>query len=139
FNVFGPHQDPNSQYSAVVPRFVAAIAAGRPPPLPRNGAQARALPYAANNVEAEPPPAGGPPPPRARPHGAPRRGDGRGGPAHAIASVVARPVVKEFLPERTGDVRDSWADVERARELLGYEPRISLEEGLRLTVDAQHG
>ena len=51
-------------------------------------------------------------------------------------SALRKPVEKEYLPPRTGDVRDSWADVAEARRLLGWEPQVGLEEGLRLTADA---
>jgi nucleoside-diphosphate-sugar epimerase len=56
--------------------------------------------------------------------------------ADTIGEVLGKPVEKEYLPPRTGDVRDSWADVGAARRLLGWEPRVGLEEGLRLTADA---
>src|SRR5581483_2807332 len=52
FNVFGPHQDPNSQYSAVVPRFIAAIDDGRPVPIHGDGSQSRDFTYVANVVDA---------------------------------------------------------------------------------------
>jgi len=56
--------------------------------------------------------------------------------ADTIGEVLGKPVEKEYLPPRTGDVRDSWADVAEARRLLGWEPQVGLEEGLRLTADA---
>ena len=56
--------------------------------------------------------------------------------ADTIGSILGKPVEKEYLPPREGDVRDSLADVGETRRLLGYEPRIGLEEGLRRTVDA---
>jgi nucleoside-diphosphate-sugar epimerase len=56
--------------------------------------------------------------------------------ADAIGEVLGKPVEKEYLPPRTGDVRDSWADVAEARRLLGWEPQVGLEEGLRLTAEA---
>ena len=55
--------------------------------------------------------------------------------ADAIGRILGKPVEREFKPPRTGDIRDSWADIAAARETLGYEPRIDLEEGLRLTVE----
>ena len=55
--------------------------------------------------------------------------------AETIGSLLGRSVERDEQPERTGDVRDSWADVTRARELLGWEPRIGLEEGLRLAAE----
>ena len=52
------------------------------------------------------------------------------------ATILGRPVEKLFAPSRPGDIRDSWADLSAAREVLGYEPAVSLEEGLRLTCAA---
>ena len=56
--------------------------------------------------------------------------------ADAIGAALCRPVEKEFLPTRTGDVRDSWADISAAASVLGYEPSVGLDDGLRLTADA---
>jgi UDP-glucose 4-epimerase len=56
--------------------------------------------------------------------------------AEAIGSLLGRPAEPEFLPERAGDVRDSWADVSAARRLLGYEPAVDLRSGLERTADA---
>jgi UDP-glucose 4-epimerase len=55
--------------------------------------------------------------------------------AAAIGAVLDKPVQKEFEPPRVGDIRDSWADVTAARDVLGWEPTVALEEGLRRTVD----
>ena len=136
FNVFGPRQDPHSQYAAVVPRFIAAIAAGEPVPIYGDGQQSRDFTYVANIVEANLLAA---------------ETDGVSGAilnvatgesatvdslADTIGAILGKPVEKEYLPARAGDVRDSWADVSEARRRLGFEPRVGLEEGLRLTVDA---
>jgi UDP-glucose 4-epimerase len=56
--------------------------------------------------------------------------------ADIIGSILGKPVERRHMPSRSGDIRDSWADLTAAREVLGYEPRVSLEDGLRLTVDA---
>ena len=56
--------------------------------------------------------------------------------ADLIGDVLGSPAAKEYLPARLGDVRDSWADVSAAQDVLGWEPRVSLEEGLRLTVES---
>ena len=136
FNVFGPRQDPKSQYAAVVPRFLAAIDAGEPVPIHGDGTQSRDFTYVANVVEA---------------NVLAGEQEGAGGTvlniatgrqasvnelADAIGAVLGKPVEKHYLPVRTGDVRDSWADVEEAKRVLGYETRIGLEEGLRLTAEA---
>jgi nucleoside-diphosphate-sugar epimerase len=136
FNVFGPRQDPNSQYAAVVPRFIAAVDAGRPVTIHGDGTQSRDFTYVANVVEANVLAADA---------------DGAGGHvlnvatgrqatvnelADAIGEALGRPVEKERLATRTGDVRDSWADVSAAASVLGYEPSVGLDEGLRLTAAA---
>jgi UDP-glucose 4-epimerase len=136
FNVFGPNQDPASQYSAVVPRFVTAIADGQPVSIYGDGEQRRDFTYVSNVVDANLLAADA---------------DGVSGEvlnvatgrattvnelADAIGALLGRSVEREEQPERTGDVRDSWADVTRARELLGWQPRIELDEGLRLAADA---
>ena len=59
--------------------------------------------------------------------------------AETIGSILDRPVLKEHAPTRAGDIRDSWADVTAAREALGWEPTVGLEEGLRLTAAALLG
>jgi UDP-glucose 4-epimerase len=136
FNVFGPNQDPASEYAAVVPRFIAAIEAGRPVPVYGDGRQSRDFTYVANVVEAnllaaEVEGIGG-----AVLNVATGRATSVEELAETIGELVGRPVEREHFPERAGDVRDSWADVEAARSLLGYEPRVGLEEGLRLAAEA---
>ena len=139
FNVFGPRQDPKSQYAAVVPRFISAIDRGEAVPIHGDGTQSRDFTYVANVVEAN------------LLAGA-REGvggtvlniaTGRQGSvnelADAIGAVLGKPVEKEYLPVRTGDVRDSWADVAAAKRVLGYEAAVSLEDGLRLTAEAYLG
>ena len=136
FNVFGPRQDPKSQYAAVVPRFLSAIDAGEPVPIHGDGTQSRDFTYVANVVAANLLAADA---------------EGAGGTvlnvatgrqasvnelADAIGAVLGKPVRKRNLPVRTGDVQDSWADVSEARRVLGYETAVGLEEGLRLTADA---
>jgi len=136
FNVFGPNQDPTSQYAAVVPKFIAAIDAGEPVPIYGDGEQSRDFTYVDNVVEAnvlaaEAAEASG--------HvlnvatGSPHSVNAL---ADAVGDVLGKPVDREYLPERAGDVRDSWADVASARRLLGWEPRVGLDEGLRLTAEA---
>ena len=136
FNVFGPRQNPHSQYAAVVPRFISAIAAGEPVPIYGDGEQSRDFTYvgnvvAANLLAAEADGVNG-----EILNVASGRSETVNDLAEVLGRILERPVEKEFLPERTGDVRHSWADVSAARRLLGYEPEVGFEEGLRLTADA---
>jgi UDP-glucose 4-epimerase len=139
FNVFGPRQDPRSEYAAVVPRFISEAAAGRPVPIYGDGEQRRDFTYVANVVEANLLAAEAP--------------DGNGAVlniatgqsvsvnelAEAVARTLGRTVERRHLPPRPGEVRASWADVSAARALLGWRPRVGLEEGLRLTAESLVG
>jgi nucleoside-diphosphate-sugar epimerase len=135
FNVFGPRQSPLSQYAAVVPLFVTAIAAGRPVTVFGDGEQSRDFTYVENVVDATI---------RA---GAADGANGSifnvaaGSPgtvnvlADAIGRILDRAVAKEFRDPRPGEIRNSWADVSRAERVLGYTPAVGLEEGLRRTIE----
>jgi len=136
FNVFGPNQDPTSQYSAVIPRFVTAIAGGHPVPIYGDGEQHRDFTYVDNVVEANLL--------AAEAEGASGTvlniATGRSTSVNQLADIIGalldRPVELQPHPARAGDVRDSWADVVRAREVLGWKPRVDLESGIRLAVDS---
>jgi UDP-glucose 4-epimerase len=135
FNVFGPNQDPTSQYAAVVPRFIAAVHEGRPVPIHGDGTQSRDFTYVANIVDANVLAAEADGVNGAVLNVATGRGLSVNELADAIGETLGLPVEKEYLPQRAGDVRDSWADVEDARRLLGYEPTVTLEEGLQLAAE----
>jgi UDP-N-acetylglucosamine/UDP-N-acetyl-alpha-D-glucosaminouronate 4-epimerase len=136
FNVFGPRQSPLSQYAAVVPLFVTSIAAGRPVQIHGDGAQSRDFTYVGNVVDAT------------ILAGETSGANGEifniaaGAPASvneladAIGSILDKPVAKEHLPSRPGDIRDSWADLAKSERILGYTPRVALEEGLRRTIES---
>jgi nucleoside-diphosphate-sugar epimerase len=137
FNVFGPRQNPDSQYAAVVPRFVRAALTGTAPTVYGDGGQTRDFTYIDNVVEAN--------------LLALEADDARVGGRvmnvacgerisllqllEALQRIVGRPIAPDFAPPRAGDVRDSQASVELARELLGFTPRIGLDEGLRRTTE----
>jgi UDP-glucose 4-epimerase len=136
FNVFGPNQDPTSQYAAVVPRFITAIADGQPVSIYGDGEQRRDFTYVANVVDANLLAAGAQGVSGKVLNVATGRATTVNDLAETIRALLGRSVERDDQPERTGDVRDSWADVTRARELLGWEPRVGLDEGLRLAADA---
>jgi len=135
FNVFGPNQDPRSQYAAVVPRFISEAAAGRPVPIYGDGSQSRDFTYVANVVEATILAADAADGSGAIVNVATGRSVTVNELADAVGEVLARPVEKHYRDARPGDVSHSWADVRAAEALLGWQPRVTLEEGLRLTAD----
>ncbi len=136
FNVFGPRQSPFSQYAAMVPLFITAIARGEPVTIFGDGEQSRDFTYVENVVDATL---------RAsEAEGASGRifNVAAGSPAsvnavaEAIGRILDRPVERRHEPPRPGDIRDSWADVSEAGRVLGYRPSIDLEEGLRRTIES---
>jgi UDP-glucose 4-epimerase len=135
FNVFGPRQDPTSQYAAVVPRFISTIAAGEPVTIYDDGEQSRDFTFvdnvvAANLLAADAANVGG-----EILNVATGTSVTVNALADAIGALLGKPVERAFEPARDGDVRASWANVDEARRLLGYEPRIDFDEGLRRTAD----
>jgi len=136
FNVFGPRQDPSSQYSGVISRFIAALLSGEQPVIYGDGEQSRDFTYIANVVDAN--------------LKAAETTKGIG----TVINVAngERITLNELLKEvqeltgktdvavdyrapRAGDVLHSLADITRARESLGFEPRVGLREGLQSTID----
>ncbi|MCC7338369.1 MAG: SDR family oxidoreductase [Pirellulaceae bacterium] len=135
FNVFGPRQDPASPYSAVIPIFVSAILSGQPPTIFGDGHQSRDFIYVKNVVQGNLL--------AAEAAEAPGKifnmGQGRQTSLLQLLSLLSellgKPVKPSFEPARSGDVRESMADISQARSILGFEPKISLEDGLRHTID----
>jgi len=136
FNVFGPRQSPFSQYAAVVPRFIDAIVRDTPITIEGDGEQSRDFTYVANVVDASLR--------AAVADGASGRifniAAGRPISVNAVADAIGRILGKDvqrvFAPTRAGDIRDSWADLSAARDVLGFTPIVDLDEGLRRTVEA---
>jgi len=135
FNVFGPRQDPKSQYAAVVPKFITALLHGEPPTIFGDGEQSRDFTYIENVVSANLLAAKAP---------------GAAGEVFNIAcgeritinqlagilrQLIRANIEPEHTPPRPGDVRDSLADISKARELLGYEGKVDVHEGLERTVE----
>jgi UDP-glucose 4-epimerase len=136
FNVFGPRQDPSSQYSGVISRFISALLSGERPVIYGDGEQSRDFTYIDNVVEANL---------RAAET---TRGIGRviniangeritlNQLLDELKSLTGKSEVgADYQAARSGDVRHSLADITSARELLGFEPRVGLREGLQLTID----
>ena len=135
FNVFGPRQDPGSPYSGVISQFAAALLAGRPPTIYGDGKQTRDFTYVANVVDGvlracEAPKASGEVINVAT--------EGRislNDLVRVMNSLVGSNVQPIYKEPRAGDVRDSQADISKAKALLGYGPSVSLEEGLKRTLE----
>jgi UDP-glucose 4-epimerase len=135
FNVFGPRQSPASQYAAVIPKFFQAALEGRSATVYWDGRQTRDFTYVDNVVEANLLAAGAP---ATRANGwVANVGAGARTDLleviEMIGTITGRPLSRVHQPPRPGDVRDSLASLERAAQVLGYRPRVSLEEGLRRT------
>lgn len=136
FNVFGPRQDPGSQYSGVISRFLLALESGEQPVIYGDGEQTRDFTYVANVVDAN-----------LRAAQA-REASGKvfniaTGESISINEVLetlkkltGRPEANaQYAEPRPGDVRDSLADLSAAKSFLGYAPTVGLEAGLKLTLD----
>ena len=136
FNIFGPRQDPNSQYAAVVPRFITTALAGEPPTIFGDGKQTRDFVFIANVVHANVLAARAP---AADVSGQVFNiGSGKGVSVNQLWEHIRRlagvPLAPVYTQGRAGEVRDSVADLARAGRLLGYAPIVDFEEGLRQTI-----
>ena len=134
FNVFGPRQDPSSPYSGVISVFATALIENRSPKIYGDGEQTRDFTYVANVVD-----------------GVLRACEAKDASGEVInvatagrislndlfrtmREIVGAQVEPTYVESRAGDVRDSQADISKARRLLGYTPTVSFEEGLRQTI-----
>jgi UDP-glucose 4-epimerase len=139
FNVFGPRQDPTSAYAAAIPKFIAAYLERRAPVVFDDGRQSRDFTFVANVVEANVRAAAAPTLAGESVNiaaGAPRSVLAL---LHAISSVFGYWLEPEFRPARPGDIRDSHADITVARRLIGFEPVVDFDAGLRATIDWLRG
>ena len=135
FNVFGPRQDPTSQYSGVLSRFMLAVINHEPPVIYGDGEQSRDFTYIDNIVDetlraCEAKEASG------------KVFNGGTGARITLNQVVkmletitGKKIQPKYDPPRTGDIRDSQADISLARKILGYQPLVHFEEGLQRTWD----
>lgn len=133
FNVFGPRQDPSSPYSGVLSKFCSAILAGESPVIYGDGEQSRDFTYIENVVQAnllacEAPGAAGL---------VFNIGTGSRFTLNQtlalLGKITGKNLAAQYDPPRSGDIRDSQADISAARKVLGYSPAIGFEEGLRRT------
>ena len=133
FNVFGPRQNPESKYSAVVPKLMELALAGKPLEIHWDGKQSRDFTFVGNVVQANIKAATAPD----AASGVFNIASGRSYSVLDLAGVVEKLAGKSagrvFSPKRTGDVRRSYADISNARKILGYEPNIGFQEGLEIT------
>jgi nucleoside-diphosphate-sugar epimerase len=134
FNVFGPRQDPSSAYSGVISVFATALIENRPPSIYGDGEQTRDFTYVANVVDGV-----------LRACDAPDASGevinvATGGRIslnklfYVMRDIVGASVEPVYVESRQGDVRDSQADIRKAKEILGYEPTVPFEEGLSQTI-----
>jgi UDP-glucose 4-epimerase len=141
FNIFGPRQDPQSPYSGVISLFIAAILAGKQPVIFGDGRQSRDFCFVANVVRANLLAADAP--------AADVSGrvfniaNGKSTDLLTLLGVLNKllgtNVQARHEPDRPGDVRQSLADITLARRLLGYEPVVQFEEGLRESIEYYRG
>jgi nucleoside-diphosphate-sugar epimerase len=133
FNVFGPRQDPTSQYSGVLSRFMLALIEGQSPIVYGDGEQSRDFTYVANVIDETL---------RACEATGASGMVFNGGTGVRVTlnqaiklleNITGKKIQAKYEPPRTGDVRDSQADITQARKVLGYEPCVQFEEGLKRT------
>lgn len=135
FNVFGPHQDPASQYAAAIPAFVTSILKDKPPTIYGDGEQSRDFTYIDNVVEANLLAA------RAKQ----TKGEvvniacGEAITVNAIIdminNIVGKNIKPTYVPPNKGDVKHSLADITAAKKLLGFKPVVLFEDGLKKAIE----
>ncbi len=135
FNVFGPRQDPKNPYAAVIPIFITAILAGRPPVIFGDGGQSRDLTFVRDVVKANLLAADAPAAANQVMNVATGRSISLLDLLAGLNEVMGTNIAPSFAAPRPGDIYESTADITLARRLLGYEPRVSLIDGLRSSID----
>ena len=134
FNVFGPRQSLENQYAVAVPKFITCLLQEKPPPIHGDGRQTRDFTYVDNVVQAN-----------LKAATAPKAigqafnvAVGRRHSVLELAKILAKqtgvPIGPKFIAKRPGDVPHTWADISKARRLMGYRPSVSFVEGLARTV-----
>ncbi len=135
FNVFGPHQDPTSQYAAVIPLFVSALLHKKPPTVFGDGEQSRDFTYIDNIVQANLLAASAKKAKGQVINIACHRQISLNRILDILRELLDVDITADYTEPRAGDIKHSLADITRAKEILGYEPRIDFEQGLRLAID----
>ena len=133
FNVYGPRQDPKSEYAAVIPKFITRLLSGKPPIIYGDGEQTRDFTFVADVVQAN-----------VRAMQSDARGVFNIAYGHRISlndlashlmDIIGARCKPIYEAPRAGDVRDSLADITRARATFRYDPQYPIEEGLKQTVE----
>ena len=135
FNVFGPRQDPQSQYAAVIPRFITSILAGQSPTIFGDGQQTRDFSHVENIIAANL--AACEAPKEALGQAFNIACGGRISLLDLVATInqaVGRNVPPKFEPARAGDILHSQADITAAKQVLGWEPAVSFAQGIQKTI-----
>ncbi|QDA59968.1 SDR family oxidoreductase [Hymenobacter jejuensis] len=136
FNIFGPRQDPNGAYAAVIPLFIDAVLQGKPPRMNGDGGQTRDFTFVENCVQAN------------IKAGLTNNPDAvnqvyniavadrtsLNDLFNILKEEAGSDITPEYGPDRIGDIRDSLADISKAQNLLGYDPQIRIREGLQKTL-----
>ncbi len=136
FNIFGPRQDPTSFYSAVIPKFITMLLKGEAPTIFGDGKQSRDFTYIDNVVQAN-----------IKAATADKRSAGQvmniacgeridlNELASVIGEILGKKITPKYEPERMGDVKHSLADIDRAKDLIGYDPAVKFADGIQKTID----
>jgi len=136
FNVFGPRQDPTSHYAAVIPKFITSMMKGAPPVIFGDGLQTRDFTFVQNVVEAN-----------ILASTAPKKAVAESIniacseriTLNALVEKLNRILKKDISPtyakERPGDIKHSYADIAKAKELLGYSPKYTFQQGIKKTAE----
>ncbi len=135
FNVFGPRQDPSSPYSGVIALFATTLLAGKPVTIVGDGEQTRDFTYISNIVDGVLRAVTAPEASGEVINVATSQQISINDLATTLGAVIGTSLPPVHTEARAGDVRHSLADISKAKRLLGYEPEVGLEEGLRRTVD----
>ncbi len=135
FNVFGPRQNPDSQYSAVIPKFIKAILTDQQPVIYGDGEQSRDFTFIANVVEANILATEVDSPPGEVYNCAVHQRITLNELVDAINRIVGKNIQPIYADPRPGDVKHSFADISKIQQQMGYQPKIKFEEGLRLTIE----